>query len=88
MTETLEIDIGITGTDTDEFLDSGVITGDAVANHVVAYASAANFEFHLNGLKDGPSTISAETMVSGLVVGAAAAGGTGTLYLGLYHIEA
>lgn len=85
-TETLEIDVG-TSSDADQLLDSGVISGDAVVEHLPAYATAANAMFHFNGLKDGPISVTAETTIQATITAAAAAGGTGTLYIGVYYIE-
>lgn len=85
-TEALEIDVGVTGGDTDQLLNSGVITGDAVGDHLPAHA-AATVMLHFNGLGSGPVAYTSETLVSGLVVAAANNGGTGTLYCGAYYIE-
>lgn len=85
-TEALELDIG-TSSDPDQLLDSGVISGDAVGEHLPAYATAANFMFHFNGLGSGPVAYTAETTIQATATAAAAAGGTGTLYCGVYYIE-
>lgn len=87
-TEAFELDIGHTanGTesaDPDAFLNSGVITGDAVTE----VKPETQIWMPLNGvLKDGPYTLSAKTLIQGTVVAAANAGGTGTMYAGLYYI--
>lgn len=76
-TETLELDVGVSG-NTDQFLNSGVITGDAVTGT----KPEAGIAIPLFGeLKDGPITFTSDTDVIITVTAAAAAGGTGTLYL-------
>lgn len=75
--ETLEIDIG-DASDPDRFLNSGVLTGDAVTGT----KPEAGISIGLFGtLKDGPHTYSAETAIIGTVVAPAATGGTGTITL-------
>lgn len=87
--EALEFDVGhdgdgTTAADPDAFLNSGVITGDIVAE--VKAAGLVWMPF--NGvLKDGPLTLVAETLIDGVVTAAATSGGTGTLYVGAYYIE-
>lgn len=87
-TETFELDIGHAGngTDTadpDAFLNSGVITGDAVTG----LKPEVQIWYPLNGtLKDGPVALSEVTMCQGVVTAAANAGGTGTLYVGFYYL--
>lgn len=75
--ETLEIDIGDSG-DTDRFLNSGVLTGDAVTG---TKPEAGIFINLFGTLKDGPHTYTSDTSVIGTVVAPAATGGTGTLTL-------
>lgn len=76
-TETLELDVGVSG-NTDQFLNSGVIAGDAVAGT----KPEAGIAIPLFGeLKDGPITFTSDTDVILTVTAAAQAGGTGTLYL-------
>lgn len=77
--ETLEIDIGDSG-DTDRFLNSGVLTGDAVTGT----KPEAGISISLFGtLKDGPHTYTSATNIIGTITAAAATGGTGTIWLGL-----
>lgn len=81
-TETLEIDVGYSGATT-ALLNSGVLSGDAVAGH----APGTQIEAHFTGCHSGPVSITAETLIIGSVTAAAAAGGTGTLYCGAYYVE-
>jgi hypothetical protein len=75
--ETLDIDIGDSG-DTDRFLNSGVITGDAVAG----IKPAASIWMPLTGIGIlSPHTYTTPTNVIGTVVAPAATGGTGTIGL-------
>lgn len=79
--ETLEIDIGDSG-DTDRFLNSGVLTGDAVTGT----KPEATIMIQMNGtLKDGPHTYTSATNIIGTVVAPAATGGTGTISLLLLY---
>lgn len=79
--EALEIDIGDSG-DTDRFLNSGVLTGDAVTG----IKPEAGIWLPVFGtLKDGPHTYSSATDVIGTVVAAATTGGTGTITLVLFY---
>ena len=81
-TETLDIDIG-TSSDADAFGNLGVITGDAVTG----VKPEVQIWMPLNGtLKDGPVSVTAETTIQGTVNAAAATGGTGTLYVGVYYL--
>ena len=94
-TEALELDVGhlantdYNGTDAadpDRFLDSGVITGDAVTNILPTYAAAANFWMPFHGLKDGAVTLDGyKTEVQIIMTAAAAAGGTGTLSVAFFY---
>ncbi len=78
--ETLEIDIGDASSAT-RFLNSGVITGDAVTGT----KPEAGIAVPLFGtLKDGPYTYTTATNVIGTITAAAASGGTGTISLLLY----
>lgn len=78
--ETLEIDIGDSG-DTDRFLNSGVLTGDAVTGT----KPEAGIAIDLFGtLKDGPHTYTSATAIIGTITAAAATGGTGTINLMLF----
>lgn len=79
-TETYELDIG-NSSDTDKYLDSGVLTGDAVAGT----KPETGIRQQLGGtlITTGfPATLTAEETVIGTVV--AAANGTGTGQLGLW----
>lgn len=76
-TETFDMDIG-TAADPDAFGNFGVRTGDAVTD----YLPEGGALLPLHGtLKDGPVSITAETVVIGTIVAAAAtfAAGTATL---------
>ena len=87
--EAIDIDLGwaangVEAVDTDGFGNIGVITGDAVAE----WKTVAGIFLPLQGLllADGPKTFSAETTITGTVVAAATAGGTGTLSLVVLYI--
>jgi hypothetical protein len=81
-TEELEIDIG-TASDPDMFLNSGVLSGDAVAEVV----PQAGINIALGGTlqSDGPTALAADTTIIGTITAAAKAGGTGTLSLYLLY---
>ena len=84
-TEALEIDVGITG-DTTKYLNSGVITGDTIANEKITVGIKIPLQEDLMTVKPTPFT--SNTTVIGTVTAAAATGGTGTLTLimcGLYN---
>lgn len=72
-TEALEIDVGDSAS-TARFLNSGVLSGDVVANHVIA--AQIKVHFLTTAL---PHNYTAATTVIGTIVAAAASGGTGTL---------
>lgn len=75
--ETLEIDVG-DSSDTDRFLNSGVITGDAVTE----VKPVASIWLPLTGIGIlSPHTYTSATNVIGTFVAAAASGGTGTIGL-------
>lgn len=76
--ETLEIDIG-DASDPDRFLDSGVITGDAVVGYMSAAMSVMPLAETL--AINGPYTYTTATNVIGTIVGAAATAGTGNVTL-------
>lgn len=79
--ETLEIDIGDASSAT-RFLNSGVITGDAVTGT----KPEAGIMISLFGtLKDGPYTYTSATNIIGTITAAAATGGTGTISLVLLY---
>ena len=80
-TETLEIDVGDASSGT-RFLNSGVITGDAVTG----IKPETGIFYPLFGtLKDGPYTYSSATDIIGTITAAANAGGTGTISLVLLY---
>lgn len=90
--EALEIDIGHAAgaegnvsADPDAFLNSGVITGDAITD----LKPAAGIYYPFQGLlPGGPYALTdTSTMVQGVITAAAAGGGTGTLYVGAYVIS-
>ncbi len=87
-TEALDMDVGwaANGTDTadpDGFGNLGVWTGDAVAG----IKPEVQIYYPFNGvLKDGPKTFAAETVIQVEANVAANAGGTGTLYVGVYYL--
>lgn len=79
-TETLELDVGISG-DATKFLNSGVISGDAVAG----FKPETGILLPLfGGGSDIPWTPTSDTDVIVTVTAAANAGGTGTLGLTVY----
>jgi hypothetical protein len=87
-TETLDIDIGWedNGTDAadpDGFGNFGVLSGDVITELI----PVAGIWRPLQGvlLTAGPKTFAAETIISGTVVAAAAAGGTGVLSVNVYY---
>ena len=75
-TETLELDVGVAG-NTDQFLNSGVLSGDAEAGKPEVGICIELF----GELAGGPITFTEATDVIVTVTAAAQAGGTGTLYL-------
>lgn len=86
-TEALDIDVGFTNNvdtpDSDAFGNLGVWSGDAVTDikpEVCIY-------YPFNGvLKNGPLQLNDETVIQLLVNAAANAGGTGTIYVGVYYV--
>lgn len=85
-TETYELDIG-NSSDTDKYLDSGVLTGDAVTGT----KPETGIRRQLGGtlITTGfPSALTAEETVLGTVVAAANAGGTGQLGLWMLYTSA
>lgn len=86
--ETLDMDVGwaANGTesaDPDGFGNLGVWTGDAVAG--IKPETCIYYPF--NGvLKDGPQSFTEETTIQVEANAAAATGGTGTLYVGVYYL--
>lgn len=87
-TETLDMDIGwadngVESADPDGFGNLGVWVGDAVAG----ITPEAQIYFPLNGvLKDGPKQFTNETVIQLEANAAAATGGTGTVYVGVYYL--
>lgn len=91
-TETLDMDIGWaanggSGTydsaDPDGFGNLGVWTGDAVTD----VKPETQIWYPFNGLlKDGPVTFTNETTIQLEANAAAATGGTGTVYVGVYYL--
>lgn len=87
-TETLDMDVGwaANGTDTadpDGFGNLGVWTGDAIAG----LKPEVSIYYPFQGvLKDGPKTFADDTLIQVEANAAAATGGTGTLYVGVYYI--
>ncbi|MCZ6897635.1 MAG: hypothetical protein O7D95_02850 [Betaproteobacteria bacterium] len=79
-TEELELDVGVTG-DTTKFLNSGVITGDTIANEKITVGIKIPLQEDLMTVK--PTEITSETDCIVTVTAAAQAGGTGviTVYL-------
>jgi len=82
-TEALEIDVGITG-DTTKFLNSGVITGDTIANEKITVGIKIPLQEDLMTVK--PTALTAETDVIGTITAAANAGGTGTITLMMFGV--
>jgi hypothetical protein len=84
-TEALEIDIGVTG-DTTKYLDSGVITGDTIANEKITVGIKIPLQEDLMTVK--PTEVTTDIDCIATVTAAANAGGTGTLTVwlcGLYN---
>lgn len=84
-TEALELDVGVTG-DTTKYLDSGVITGDAIANEKITVGIKIPLQEDLMTVK--PTAFTAETDCIVTVTAAANAGGTGTVTVvlcGIYN---
>jgi len=83
-TEALEIDIGITG-DATKYLNSGVITGDTIANEKITVGIKIPLQEDLMTVK--PTKVTSDTDVIATYTAAANAGGTGTITVwmcGLY----
>lgn len=75
-TEALEIDIGISG-DATKYLDSGVITGDTIANEKITVGISIPLQEELMTVR--PTEVTTATDVIATITAAANAGGTGTL---------
>lgn len=89
-TEALEIDVGTrakgtdyndSSADPDKLLNSGVLSGDAVAEHV----PVAQLCVHIQP-PGGPLELTVDTTVFLTFTAAAAAGGTGTVGLQLFYV--
>lgn len=75
-TEALELDVGVTG-DTTKYLDSGVITGDTIANEKITVGIKIPLGEDLMTVK--PTEVTADTDCIVTVTAAANSGGTGTV---------
>ncbi|MEE8208713.1 MAG: hypothetical protein V3T88_07180 [Nitrosomonadaceae bacterium] len=75
-TETLEIDIGISG-DATKYLNSGVITGDTIANEKITVGISIPLQEELMTVR--PTELTVDTDLIATITAAANAGGTGTL---------
>lgn len=82
-TETLQIDIGISG-DTTKYLNSGVITGDAVTEIKPVAGIWMPLAEELFTVK--PTAFTADTDIIGTITAAAQAGGTGVVTLIMYGV--
>ena len=82
-TETLELDVGISGDGT-KYLDSGVITGDTIANEKITVGIKIPLQEELMTVK--PTAFTSDTDIIVTVTAAAAAGGTGTVTLVMYGV--
>ena len=80
-TPTLELDVGITG-NTDKFLDSGVLTGDAVSDVNPEAGIMVNLQGEIQ--TGGPLTFTVDTDVFLTYTAAAATTGLGTINLMMY----
>lgn len=75
-TEALEIDVGITG-DSTKYLNSGVITGDTIANEKITVGIKIPLQEDLMTVK--PTQLTADTDCIATITAAANSGGTGTI---------
>jgi len=75
-TEALEIDVGVTG-DTTKYLNSGVISGDTIANEKITVGIKIPLQEDLMTVK--PTELTADIDVIATITAAANAGGTGTV---------
>lgn len=75
-TETLELDVGVTG-DATKYLNSGVISGDTIANEKITVGIKIPLVEDLMLVK--PTAVTADTTCIVTVTAAANAGGTGTI---------
>lgn len=81
--ETLEIDIGTSG-DATKYLNSGVITGDTIANDKITAGIKIPLQEDLMTVK--PTAFTTETDIIGTITAAAASGGTGTITLMMFGL--
>lgn len=75
-TETLELDVGITG-DTTKYLNSGVVSGDTIANEKITVGIKIPLQEDL--MTEPAAAFTADTDCLVTVTAAANAGGTGTV---------
>lgn len=80
-TEALELDVGVTG-DATKYLDSGVITGDTIANEKITVGIKIPLQEDLMTVK--PTALTANTDCIVTVTAAAQAGGTGQITVMLF----
>lgn len=83
-TETLEIDVGVSG-DTTKFLNSGVISGDTIANDKITVGIRIPLVEDLMTVK--PTAFTSDTDIIGTITAAANAGGTGTITLMMFGLQ-
>lgn len=82
-TEALELDVG-TVADSTKFLNSGVVTGDTIANEKITVGIKIPLQEDLMLVK--PTAFTADTDVIVTFTAAPVAGGTGTLTLYMYGV--
>lgn len=82
-TEALELDVGVTG-DTTKYLNSGVITGDTIANEKITVGIKIPLQEDLMTVKPTANTADLDCIVT--VTAAANGGGTGTITVTLYGV--
>lgn len=82
-TEALELDVGITG-DAQKYLNSGVISGDTIANEKITVGIKIPLQEDL--MTEPAAAFTSDTDVIVTVTAAANAGGTGTLKLMLFGL--
>lgn len=82
-TETLELDVGITG-DATKYLNSGVVSGDTIANEKITVGIKIPLQEDLMTVK--PTAFTSDTDVIVTVTAAANAGGTGTVTLYMWGV--
>ena len=83
-TETLELDVGVTG-DATKYLNSGVITGDTIANEKITVGIKIPLQEDLMTVK--PTAVTSDTTCIVTVTAAANAGGTGTITVFLCGVQ-